>query len=369
MNASLENLGHSARSRSPLAHTRAALVRGHITVGFLGGSITDGRGGVRWPEAFAAWLGGAHPRVRVTLENAAIGATGSDLAAFRAERDILARGCDLVFVEFSVNDADQPAALRGRTREGLLRQLLAAPCDVVVVHTFRPEMLAEMEAGQVPATISEFEKLAGHYGLNSVWMGLHALREVRRGLMKWEEWLPDNLHPEHRGSLSYAQSVIAFFQTSLAAPAKTRRRARRLPPPLVAAVWERVAFVPFAEVALTGPWTIRRWGQLYGWVGRVLHTTAPGASLRCRFEGRGLLLGFDFGRTSGEVRHRVDGGAWQTTQRERPAWAGNSGWFRTLLIADNLPPGPHVFELETFYSASDGGHGTTTTIAFLGEIR
>ena len=52
--------------------------------------------------------------------------------------------------------------------------------------------------------------------IGSVWMGLHALREVRRGLLTWEEWLPDGLHPENRGSLVYAHSVTAFLAEALA---------------------------------------------------------------------------------------------------------------------------------------------------------
>ncbi|HEX2948401.1 MAG TPA: hypothetical protein VHV83_02335, partial [Armatimonadota bacterium] len=62
-------------------------------------------------------------------------------------------------------------------------------------------------AGQMPASIREFEELADHYGIPSVWMGLHAFNDVKAGRMRWEEWLPDGLHPQDRGSYSYAQSV------------------------------------------------------------------------------------------------------------------------------------------------------------------
>ena len=42
------------RVRRPLARTAAALARGHLTLGFLGGSITDAKTGTRWPEPFVA---------------------------------------------------------------------------------------------------------------------------------------------------------------------------------------------------------------------------------------------------------------------------------------------------------------------------
>lgn len=63
---------------------------------------------------------------------------------------------------------------------------------------------------------ADFEILAKHYRLNSVWMGLHAFNEVKAGKMKWREWLPDGLHPEHRGSLSYAESVISLLNEKFA---------------------------------------------------------------------------------------------------------------------------------------------------------
>jgi hypothetical protein len=367
MNAALAELGPVARRRRPLAATCAALTRRSLTVGFLGGSITDARTGTRWPEPLVGWLVDAYPTVRVTVENAAIGATGSDLAVFRAQREIIARGCDLVFVEYAVNDFNQPTPRRQRTREGLLRQLLAAPDDVVLVHAFQAEMLPEMRGGIVPPSVAEFERLAEHYSLNSVWMGLHSLREVHRGLMTWEEWLPDGLHPENRGSLSYAQSVIEFLTAELAADKNVAPAPVGLPAPLDAGAWERTGFVPFEGIERTGPWMVRRW-VAHAWIDQVLQTTAPGAGLRFSFEGRGLVLGFDFGRASSEVRYRVDGGEWQETHRERPAWVGDNGWYRPTVVADDLASGRHTFELETLPCLAGGGRGATTTIAFFGVI-
>lgn len=363
-------LGPVLRVRGALAHTRAALARGELTVGFLGGSITAPQTGTRWPEPLVAWLADAVPGLRLRIENAALGATGSDLAVFRAGPDILARGCHLVFVEFSVNDWDQPTGRRNRSREGLLRQLAAAPVDVAVVHTHRPEFRPDLEAGRVPASIAEFELLAEHYGVSSVWAGLHALREVARGLMAWHEWLPDGLHPEHRGSLAYAQAVVPLLKRELpgAQLGAGPGRPAVLPAPRDPQAWERVGRVPWAEVRLGGPWTLRRWSGCPG-MDEVIHCTAPGATLAFGFEGRGLLLGFDFGRTSSEVRWRLDGGPWRQTRRERPGWVGESGWYRPELMADDLSPGRHAFELETVHGGAEGCRAVNTTLGLLGVLR
>ncbi len=367
MNAS-DSLGPVIRRRGDLACTRAALARGRLTVGFLGGSITDPSTGNRWPEALAGWFADFQPGVRLAVENAALGATGSELAAVRATPDIVARGCDLTLVEYAVNDLGTEPGLRARAREGVLRQLLrGGRGDVVLVYTYGPDMQADMLAGRVPATIADFELLAEHYHLNSVWVGLHALREVQRGLMTWEEWLPDGLHPEARGSLSYAQAVMAFLGDALAGTAAAKARRSKLPPARTSGAWEKVSLVPFDAVERTGPWILRR-SQLCRGVDQLLVSTAPGAGLKFKFRGRGLVLGFDFGKTAGEIRYRVDGGKWVATQRDCPAWAGPWGWLRAHLISDRLKPGPHTFELETLPGAIAEVRGTRTAIGFFAAI-
>jgi len=202
--------------RSGLFRLRAALARGVARIGFIGGSITDGSVDYNWPDALMAWLVDAFPAARFYVENAAMGATGSEWAVFRADRDLIDVGCDVVFVEYAVNDSGESPVKRRRTREGLIRKLLAdGKRDVVLVYTFGQPMLDDMLHERVPASIADFEQIAEHYRLPSVWMGLHALNEQCRGLMSWEEWLPDGIHPQHRGSLSYAQSVIAMLRRGL----------------------------------------------------------------------------------------------------------------------------------------------------------
>ena len=357
--------------RGGLARTLAALKSGSVTLGFIGGSITDPRPGYTWPEPVIAWFARAFPGVRVFVENAAIGATGSELAVFRAKRDLIDRGCNVVFVEFAVNDSGEPPEKRMRTREGLLRKVMAdGRRDIVLVYTFGQPMLDEMLAGTVPATIAEFERLGEHYAIGSVWMGLHALREVMAGQMHWEEWLPDGVHPQYRGSFSYAQSVTAFLERELiTSPSKPIILVgASMPAPLNPMNWERAEALPFSKVRLDGPWTIRRWTK-YSWIDQVLETAAVGAKLAFEFDGRGLVLGFDFGCTSSEFRYRVDGGGWEVSRRDRPAWCGPEGWYRVSTIADDIPPGRHTAELEVVHGNAENCTGTNFRLALIGVVR
>ncbi|MFC5649421.1 SGNH/GDSL hydrolase family protein [Paenibacillus solisilvae] len=360
--------------RNPLQHTAGKLSDGQITIGFIGGSITDGRPRHNWPEPVIAWFAETFPGKRIVVENAAIGATGSELAVFRAQRDLIDRGCDLVFIDYAVNDYDDAPDKRKRSREGLVRKLLEdGRRDVVLVHTYRQDMYSAMMERRLPDSIAELEELADHYGTGSVWMGLYALEEVNKGLMRWEEWLPDGLHPTSRGSLSYGQSVIAFLEKELAsAQAGAHRDEQKtkesLPAPLHPKHWGLAYNLPLNEAELEGPWVTRRFLH-HTWIDQVLETAAVGAKLSFTFEGRGLSLGFDFGKTSAEFRYRIDEGPWRSESRERPDWCGDDGWYRTSFLGDDLEPGTHRLELEVIHGDRPDCRGTNFRLGHIGVIR
>jgi len=356
--------------RGGLSRTHRKLEQRTLVVGFAGGSITDSRSGCNWPEPVIAWLVETFPAARIHEENMAIGATGSESAVFRAQRDLIDRDCDLVFIEYAVNDQGLPPQKRRRTREGLLRKLLAGEGrDVVLVHTYSQAMYQDIVAGREGASIAEFEQLAEHYAIGSVWAGLHAFRELQAGRMRWEQWLPDGVHPSARGSLSYAQSVTAFLQRELIDAPHPRAipAGGDLPAPLDPLNWETAARVPFDRVKLTGPWAVRRWA-MNEWIDQVLDTAAVGATMSFTFEGRVLSLGLDFGKDSADFRWRLDGGDWQTVALDRPPWCGGSGWFRFVTLRDDLPPHRHDAEIEVIHGDRPECSGTNFRVAYIGVV-
>jgi lysophospholipase L1-like esterase len=357
--------------RKGLPRVREALKNGKLTVGYIGGSITDGRGGYNWPEPVTRWFTEKFPDVRVHYENAAIGATGSELAVFRAQADLIDRGCDLVFIEFAVNDNGDPQAKRARTREGLIRKLLAGKGrDLILAYTYGQDFYESMMKGDQPQSIKDFEVLGEHYGIGSVWMSLYALEEVKKGRLRWEEWLPDGLHPQHRGSLSYGQSVIAYLEKELitAPSAGEIPVGDAMPAPRDPRNWEHAYSLPFSQVKTTGPWTVRRW-LTHIWIDNVLDTSAVGAKLEFEFEGRGLSLGFDFGKTAAEFKYRLDRGEWTPSKRDRPAWCGPEGWYRMTNISEDLPLGKHHMEIEVTHGNQPDCTGTNFKLGVIGVIK
>ncbi|OAS17848.1 SGNH/GDSL hydrolase family protein [Paenibacillus oryzisoli] len=363
--------------RNRLTQVRNKLRSGQLTLGFIGGSITADSGVMaNWPEPVARWFVETFPQARITVENAAIGATGSDLAVFRAERDLINHQCDLIFIEFAVNDYLTPSEQRMRAREGLIRKLLAdGRSELLFIYTYSQRMYEDMSQGKVPASIAEFEELAEHYSISTVWVGLYAWQEVKRGRMTWDEWLPDGLHPTHRGSLSYGQCVIDYLTKDLlVAPEAALGDGKRdssapLAAPLNSNHWGDVHTLSFDEVQLEGPWLIRRATAHMPRVDQILCTSAIGAKLSFSFTGKGLALAFDYGKKSAEFTYRLDGGSPITTCRDRPNWCGDSGWFRIYWIADDLEDGPHHMELEVVHGNREECTGTNFHLGLIGIVK
>jgi hypothetical protein len=356
--------------RNGLFRLKKKLNEGRVTIGYIGGSITDQITGNRWPEYVNAWFLENYHDVRFIIENAAIGATGSDLAVFRAERDIISRGCDIVFIEFATNDISEPPEKRMRTREGLIRKLLKADMDIVLTYTFCQEMYEDMTSGKIPDTIYDFELLAGHYGIGSVWMGRYALERLKKGWMRWEEWLPDGVHPDYRGSLCYAESVIEYLKKELGTDDMNGRGFVKVTPvnPFNINNWEKTTNISLDSVSLKGPWTLRRWSRM-AWAEQVLDTASIGAGISFSFIGKALALGFDFGRTSSEYRYRIDGGEWIEVKRERPEWCGDSGWYRLSVLAEEFDQDKHEFELEVIHGNRQECKGTNFRLALIGTVQ
>ncbi|MBO4299171.1 MAG: SGNH/GDSL hydrolase family protein [Clostridia bacterium] len=241
-------------ARGALPHFAAAIERGRITVGFVGGSITEPENGKRWSDKVIDWLAFNFPGLDITVENAAKGATGSLSAVFRVDEDILTCGCDIVFVETAVNDG--PSAW-GDCREGLLRKLLKADSfDVALVYTYCQGMYDAMLKRELPESVADWERLAEHYGLCSVHCGQYAFDLTAAGFLRWEEWLPDGLHPEFAGSRVYAEAAAHLLEGSLDDGAKEPSPA--LPAPLYPNNWEKAYSLPFDEVSRHGPWRVTR---------------------------------------------------------------------------------------------------------------
>lgn len=352
------------RPRGSLKRTRAAVSAGRLAVGFLGGSITAGDplvGGMdtNWPLFIHGFFQTQYPHLALSLYNAAIGGTCSLSGLMRVEREILAHDCDLVFIEYAVND-DGTGPYR-HSREGLIRRLLEQSRDVLLVYTYSHSMYDDMLAGRIPSTIANFEELAERYRLPSVWMGLHAFRQILANRLSWEEFLPESggrLHPYALGSHIYAEPVLTFLNKELtSASEETIPFGEGLPQPISPGHYQHIREIPPDNWELKGPW-LRQRVLNNPWYDTEIRTDSVEASLTIHFTGRMLAAAIDFGRTSAVLHWRMDGGDWQEAGGSRQDWTPMRGWTMALPIADGLSAEEHVFEMRPAYGKRPYCQGT-----------
>lgn len=106
---------------------RQAEKGGEMTIGFFGGSITQGSLASQEKFTYAyqvyQWWCGQFPNCKFHYVNGGVGGTDSHFGAARAEEDLLMYQPDIVVVDFSVND--EANLFFQETYEGVLRKLLS----------------------------------------------------------------------------------------------------------------------------------------------------------------------------------------------------------------------------------------------------
>lgn len=178
-----------------------------ITVGFLGGSITQGSLSSTPDTCYAAlvyqWWKEQFPQSEVTYRNAGIGGTTSQFGAARVEEDLLACQPDFVVIEFSVND-DNTVFFR-ETYEGLVRRVYGsdgAPA-VLLVHNVLYQTGTNAQ--------DQHETIGRYYGIPCVSMKTSVYQSVAQGKIPVRSITPDDLHPNDAGHRLLADLIIYFL--------------------------------------------------------------------------------------------------------------------------------------------------------------
>jgi lysophospholipase L1-like esterase len=330
-----------------------------LTIGYFGGSITEGAGAsnaavTSWRALTTAWFRQQFPVAKITEVNAAIGGTGSDLGAFRCQRDLLSKKPDLVFIEFAVNDFGATDA-RAAFYEGIVRQILRAnpAADIVLVYTVS-KAADSYPQGVVPHTVAYEQKIADHYDLPSVNIGQALSRAMQQGQGTWLTLSKDTTHPNDAGYRICEDAMIAFLQAH-------RQDVAELPAPIPAPLNPD----PVENPAMIDAWTLRAPGwtrETQSLAGRFPHRLSaemPGTALDLPFHGTEVGVYWLVAPDSGSIDYSIDQGPVKTLS----AWDRYALQFTraaSVLLAENLPPGEHVLHLKI--SATKAAKSTGTWI-------
>ena len=181
-----------------------------VTLAYIGGSITEGYTKtskssyvVGSYEMFQARFGGGD---NIHYVNAGMGGTPSTLGMIRYERDVLAEAetpPDLVFVEFAVNDGDDPTD--GASYESLVRNILMSDNDPAVVLIFSVfKNRWNLEDRLVP--------VGEHYDLPMISIKAAVVPELDDGNLTDDEFFRDEYHPTEEGFRIMSETIDYYFE-------------------------------------------------------------------------------------------------------------------------------------------------------------
>lgn len=292
-----------------------------LNVVFLGGSLTWGAQSTdpttkSYRAVIARDFEALYPKARFRFFDAAIGGTGSQLGAFRLERDVLAHDPDLVFLDFTVNDnASEVQPHRLAAYESLVRRLVERGVPVVqAIFSTKGDYLP---GEKLRPLRPKHQEIATAYGLPVADAVGHIGKAIESGKVTPDDlWdVPDDgTHPGDAGYALYAEACWNAFRQAVKddltvkVPEKmlnsdkymrvARNRLTALDP--LPKGWEKGR--PH-RIALAFDFVCSRWMD-------DLVVAKPGAEpLKFKFKGSDVLLFGEKTRKSGSFQVRIDDGA------------------------------------------------------------
>lgn len=201
--AAIANRGNCSRLKNVL---KRAAAKEPLTIGFIGGSITQGSLSSLPTTCYAykifTWWEETFPDTAFTYVNAGIGGTTSQFGVARAEADLLSKKPDFVIIEFSVNDESDEHFME--TYEGLVRKVYYAEEKpaVLLLHNvfYNTGGNAQLQHG----------KIGRYYQLPCISMQSSIYPQVVSGQILNREITPDDLHPNDAGHALVA-SIVTYF--------------------------------------------------------------------------------------------------------------------------------------------------------------
>lgn len=199
------NPGNTARLADAMKRTQAGE---KITIGTIGGSITQGTAASTTDERYAnralQWWAKTFPKAQLDFVNAGIGATDSYIGVHRVDADLLSKKPDVVIVEFSVNDTD--AALNLQTYDSLVRKILQAENHPAVILLFTTQ-----EDGT--SLQDTHMQIGSAYNLPMISYKNAVLPEIEAGKFTWKDISPDNIHPNSVGHGIIGELLWSYFNS------------------------------------------------------------------------------------------------------------------------------------------------------------
>jgi len=212
---SLISTGNNARMKKAIEKARKGE---ELVIAYIGGSITEGASATSKEKNYA-YLSykyfketfGKDGGDNVKYVNAGMGGTPSALGVIRYDRDVTSYGevmPDIVFIEFSVNDYQEPT--KGVAFESMVRKILNAPNQPAVVLIFCVfQSRWNMQDSYIP--------IGYYYELPMISIRNALVPELEAGRITDQQFFADIYHPTDFGHSLMADCLKYYYATVNAA--------------------------------------------------------------------------------------------------------------------------------------------------------
>lgn len=325
-----------------------------LTVAFMGGSITQGRG---WRGKVMQYLNELYPQVNFHFIQAGIASLGSVPHAFRLQRDVLDSGkIDVLFLEAAVNDwaNNTPEVQQKRAMEGIVRHALTNnPYMNVIIMAFADESKVEdYQQGRIPKEVKVHEDISSLYHLPFMNLAREVEQRIAHREFTWKEDFKD-LHPSPFGQEIYFQTIKTLWRNAIKKYEGQALSAAVLPPVETEGVYDRGKYESVDKaVRLKQFSVIPDWQPGDGKPVRpgfvnvpVLAGEEAGASFTFRFRGNAVGIATVSGPDAGMIRYKIDGKASKTVDLYTQ-WSKSLHLPWYLVLGDNLTDKKHKVEIE-----------------------
>lgn len=217
---------------------------GELTIGFLGGSITQGSLSTKAENCYVyrvfSWWKEEFPQAAFHYVNGGIGGTSSHFGVARAVTDVLMYQPDVVFVDFSVND--EANKFFQETYEGVIRKILTWSSGPAVVLLNNVYYDTGKNAQEYHNSVGEWYQIP-HVSIKET-----LYKKMKAGVYTREELTPDGLHPNDKGHELVAAEIIAFLESVKACMNETEEE-DPLPEAMTANAYERARRLTIREIS------------------------------------------------------------------------------------------------------------------------
>lgn len=215
-----------------------------LTIGFFGGSITQGCAATVHEKSYAyrvfEWWEKTFPKAELHYVNGGIGGTTSHFGVSRVVSDLLMYQPDMVVVDFSVND--EAEEFFQETYEGVIRRILrwkSKPAILILNNVY-------YDSGK---NAQDYHNKVGEwYQIPCVSMKDTLYQGMRKGRYSKEELTQDGLHPNDRGHELVASEIIAALE-HVRTHAGEKEDELALPEPMTANAYENAQRHTIQEIS------------------------------------------------------------------------------------------------------------------------